>query len=352
MYPKIEINIKGIKENISTLTNECNKHNVFISVVTKVLANNKEIVSKICNNVKAIADSRVDNIKNYQDINAEKWLIRLPMECEIEDVIKYCDVSLNSEIYTIKLLNEEAKKQNKKHKIILMYEIGDLREGLYFDKLKETILECKNLSNIIIYGLGCNLGCYGGIVPSDDNMNDLVDAANRLEKECDIKFEVISGGNSTSYKMLKEGKLPQKVNNLRIGESIYLGTLPTYDEIIDELNHDNFIMSAQIVEVQVKDSLPKGEMMKNSFGETVHFEDKGKMKRALINIGKQDTGLDLKPLDKDIDILGGSSDYILLDVTNCEKDYKVGDVVSFIPDYASLLKMMTSEYVRKEIKDE
>lgn len=352
MYPKIEINIKGIKENISTLTNECNKHNVFISVVTKVLANNKEIVSKICNNVKAIADSRVDNIKNYQDINAEKWLIRLPMECEIEDVIKYCDVSLNSEIYTIKLLNEEAKKQNKKHKIILMYEIGDLREGLYFDKLKETILECKNLSNIIIYGLGCNLGCYGGIVPSDDNMNDLVDAADRLEKECDIKFEVISGGNSTSYKMLKEGKLPQKINNLRIGESIYLGTLPTYDEIIDELNHDNFIMSAQIVEVQVKDSLPKGEMMKNSFGETVHFEDKGKMKRALINIGKQDTGLDLKPLDKNIGILGGSSDYILLDVTNCEKDYKVGDVVSFIPDYASLLKMMTSEYVRKEIKNE
>ena len=352
MYPKIEVNIKGIRENIDKINKECDKYNIFISVVTKVLANNKEIVTKICKNVKAIADSRVDNIKNFQDINAEKWLIRLPMKCEIEDVIKYCDVSLNSEIYTIKLLNEEAKKQNKKHKIILMYEIGDLREGLYFDKLKETVLECKKLSNIIIYGLGCNLGCYGGVVPSDDNMEDLVDAANKIEKECDIKFEVISGGNSTSYKMLKEGKLPQKVNNLRIGESIYLGTLPTFDEIIDELNHDNFIMSAQIVEVQVKDSLPKGEMMKNSFGETVYFEDKGKMKRALINIGKQDTGLDLKPLDKNIDILGGSSDYILLDVTNCEKDYKVGDVVSFIPDYASLLKMMTSEYVRKEIKDE
>ena len=37
------------------------------------------------------------------------------MVSEVSDVIKYCDASLNTEIITVRALNEEAIKQNKIH---------------------------------------------------------------------------------------------------------------------------------------------------------------------------------------------------------------------------------------------
>ncbi len=351
MYPKVEVNIKGINENINVIKKLCDKNNIKFSIVTKVLAGNSDIVSKLdFNNVDSISDSRLDNLKKYKDIKKEKWLIRMPSFSEIEDTIKYSDVSLNSSLETITLLNKEAIKQNKKHKVILMYELGDLREGVDYSKLSMIVNECKKLSNIEIYGIGANLTCYGGCAPTKENTQELYDVTKSLEVENNIKIPIISGANSSSYNLLKDGTLKDKINYIRFGESVYLGNIPGYDVLVKDLNHDNFIIKAQISELETKDSVPRGEILKNSFGVVPHFEDVGLRTRAIVNIGKQDVGLNLKPVDKDIFILEGSSDYLLIDVTHSKKEYKLGDVIEFIPDYETLLKVMTSEYVRKEIK--
>jgi predicted amino acid racemase len=49
-------------------------------------------------------------------------------------------------------------------------------------------------------------------------------------------------------------------------------------------------------------------------------------------------------------VLGGSSDHLLLDLTDATHKYKVGDVLTFKVGYGSMLKAMTSPYVEKVYK--
>lgn len=343
MYPRLEINLDGIVKNAQIMKKICNEHEINLSVVTKVLVSDKKIVKALVDNgITSICESRIQNLMEYQDINAEKWLIREPMLCEINNVVAYSDISLNSEIKTIRELNDEAKKQNKVHKIVLMYELGDLREGANEEEIEFMVEECLKMKNIELYGIGCNLSCYGLIMPSEENMKELSDLTKKIENKYNIKFKVVSGGNSTSFEMLKNNKLPNTINNLRMGEAIFLGNIPCIEKPIDELSKDNFILKAQIVEIKEKPSVPRGNMgTSNSFGEIPVFVDKGIRKRAIIALGKQDINPNgLTPIDEKIEILDGSSDYIILDVTDSSKNYCVGDELEFNINYSVLLGAM------------
>ena len=355
MYPKIQIKINNIVENVKNTKLLCEQNNISLSLVTKVLSDNKQVVEALINHgVDKICESRVENFINYKDLDVEKWLIRIPMECEISDLVKYTDVSLNSELQTIIKINEEAKKQGKIHKIILMYELGDLREGCLEPELINTVDQTLKLSNIELYGVGTNLSCYGGVLPSEENMSELVRIVKELEQKFNLKFTIVSGGNSTSYKMLKEGNLPSTINNLRLGEAVFFGNIPCYEEKIENLHQDNFVLKAQIVELKEKPSVPWGKRCEyNSCGEPLdlaNFEDRGIRKRAIIALGKQDVRTEcLKPVDEDIYILDGSSDHIILDVTDSKVNYKVGDIVDFNLNYSGVLSAMTSKYIKREI---
>jgi len=350
MFPNLEININGIIDNANKMKEICKKNKVQYGLVTKVLAIDKQIVKSLVESgVECICESRIQNLMAYSDIKVEKWLIREPMLSEIPDVIAYSDISLNSEIKTIVELDTEAKKQNKIHKVILMYELGDLREGATLEELEDIIKQSIQLKNIELYGIGCNLSCYGSIMPDNENMKELAEIALQLEEKFNLKFKVVSGGNSTSFEMLVAGKLPSKINNLRIGEAIYLGNIPCIEKPIDDFKKDNFILKAQIVEIKEKPSIPRGTQgLCNSFCEETKFEDKGIRRRALIAIGKQDVNISgLVPKDTDIEVLGGSSDYTILDITDSKKDYQVGDIVSFNINYPVLLGAMDSKYIYK-----
>ena len=352
MYPRIEIKIDNIIENAKKINSLCKERGVKLSVVTKLFAGNKEIVKKIVESgIESICESRIDNLQNFKDINVEKWLIRSPMISEIEEVVSLADVSLNSEFEVIKKLDEEARKQGKIHKVILMYELGDLREGCLKDELDGVLAESLKLQNIEVYGIGANLSCYGEILPDEKNMNELVQVAEELEQKYNFKFKVISGGNSSSYNMLKNGELPDRINSLRFGEAVFLGNVPCFEIPIDNLNRDNFTLKAEIIEIKNKPSVPWGKRgCANSFGEQVEFEDRGIRKRAIIAIGKQDIRIEsIRPKDKDIILLDGSSDHIILDITDSEKEYKIGDVIEFSLSYPGILMANTSNYVKKVI---
>ncbi|WP_312652176.1 ornithine racemase Orr [Aminipila sp.] len=361
MYPRLIIDLKKLSSNldaVAKITKEQGKCSLMI--VTKGLCADAQMVKLVAEHkaVDFMADSRVKNIATYADMARANGkltvLLRLPMHSEIEEVIKYVDLSFNSEISTISLLNEESIKQQKKHKVLLMIDLGDLREGIFFkeeDKIFSTIKEILAMSNIELYGIGVNLTCYGAIIPKNDNLSVLTGLAEKIEKKFDIKLSMVSGGNSSSIYLVGKGELPEGINNLRLGEAFLLGNDTAYGDKLDGTTGDALLLEAQIIELQEKPSLPIGEVGVDAFGQIPYYEDRGIIKRAIIGIGKQDTDLDsMIPLDKKIEILGGSSDHTILDVTKSGIVYKVGDIVTFELGYGGMLKTSTSPYVEKGYK--
>lgn len=340
MYPCIEIRPDGILHNIRILKKMCTDSGMSLAVVTKMLVGYEPLVRYLVEEggITAICDSRVENFKEFVDIKVEKWLIRSPMLSQICDTVRFCDVSLNSEIEVIRALNSEAERQNKHHKVILMYECGDLREGCYTDELIAVAGECLKMKNIELYGIGTNLSCVNEVLPNEKNMALFEHAVNEVQRILGIKIPIISGGASSSLKMLGEKKLPKVINNMRMGESVFLGNIPVFDVPFADAREDNFILKAEIIELKEKPDVP----------EMLPKDCKKLMKRAIVAVGKQDIYLPgLSCADKRMKIVGGSSDHVVLDVTDCGGDYKVGSTVEFKMTYNCLLNAMTSKYVEK-----
>ena len=270
-------------------------------------------------------------------------MIRIPMLSEVEDVIRITDMSLNSELEVIKALNEEARRQGKLHKIILMAEMGDLREG-YWDR--EELLNVaeyieNKLINIQLVGIGTNVGCYGSILPTVDKLEELVELAEKVEERLGRQLEYIAGGATSSLMRIWDGNIPERVNLLRIGEGILLArdldVFYGYD--MSQMYQDVFRLKAEVIEVKDKPTYPIGSIAVDAFGHTPEYVDRGIRRRALLAVGKVDYGNpeDLIPMEKGIEILGASSDHTIVDVQDAERDFKVGDIMTFDICYATIV---------------
>lgn len=352
MYPKLEIDINKLKQNVKVISHMCHEKNISLAFVTKSFCAREQVVEKLVEEgIDYIADSRVSNLRKLKDIDLPKILIRIPMISELEEVVKYSDISFNSELKTIKELNKICERKNVIHKIVLMFDLGDLREGYFYeDDLFNDLKNIQKFKNIKIVGIATNLTCYGAIIPSPTNIGRLVQIAKKIEKEFNLKLEIVSGGNSSSLDLMMNDNMPKGVTNLRIGESIVLGRETAYGKNIKGTYQDAFKLVCQIVECKEKPSVPIGEVGIDAFGNKPVYEDKGILKRAIVAIGKQDIDTDsLMPIDTSIEILGASSDHMILDISKSENDYKVGDEVEFLLTYGGLMSTSTSEYVEKII---
>lgn len=350
LNPRIEINLTKIKQNTEKIVSMCLSRGINVAAVTKVFCADIPVVRAILEaGVKTLADSRVQNIKHLRDngIKAEMELLRIPMISEARDVVGLCDISLNTEEDTIKALSEEAEKLGKIHKIILMVDVGDLREGIWPDHVLTVVRKIKDFKGIRIYGVGTNVGCYGGVVPTYGNTKILLDIKKDIEKELGYPLEVVSGGSSTTLRLIEAGDMPEGVNQLRIGEGIVLGT-SSGGYRVPGVHYDAVKIYAEVIEIKEKPSVPIGEREKDAFGRMKEFLDKGVRKRAILAIGRQDIVPEtLIPVEKGIEILGGSSDHLILDITEYSGNLRIGDEIAFIPEYSSLLAAMTSKYVEK-----
>lgn len=350
MYPRVLIDLDKFKTNVEVVKSRMDRRGIEVYGVTKVFCADL-LLSNIYvgAGLAAVADSRIKNIRKLENLNIKKVLLRIPMQTEVEEVVSYADVSLNSEISTIKLLSAEALRQGKVHQVILMIDLGDLREGFFNeDELYMATKEAKQLQGVKVIGIGTNLTCFGAVIPTLEHMERMIEIKNNLEARTGMELDIISGGNSSSYYLLEDGRLPKEINNLRIGEIFVCGNETAYGTRVAGTYDDVFILEAEIIELKRKPSLPIGESGMNAFGKHPVYEDKGEMIRGIIAIGKQDADMSgLTPLDDHIKMIGRSSDHMILDLTKSSQDYRVGDIMRFKLKYPGILSVMTSEYVEK-----
>jgi len=347
-YPRIEIYLSKIEHNAKRVMELCKSHGIEVIFVTKGFCAYSQIVETVLKSgIKMLADSRISNLKKLCEFQVPKMLLRIPMISELDDVLEYADIVLMSEIETARILGRKAINNNKRQKVIIMVDLGDIREGFWFDNVVEAAGEFIKIEGIELIGIGTNLYCYGGVIPSKENLGNLVRFAEKIEERYNISLDIISGGGTTSLPLVFNNQIPQKINNLRIGEGILLATEDFFNKKGKDFYNDTFVLKAEVVEVKEKPSVPIGKRGKTAFGTPI-FKDKGVITRAIIAIGRQDIGpKDLILEDERIIVLGSSSDHTILDINNCKKDYKVGDIINFKLTYAGMLRAMTSPYVEK-----
>jgi len=349
--PEIIVDIQKIRENTKTLVDFCSSKGIAVTGVTKVTCGMPLVGQAMLDGgVVSLGESRIENIQRLRSsgINAPIMMLRIPPLSRIDEIVTTVDISLNSEFSVIESLSEASVKKGKVHKIILMVDLGDLREGIWPSDLMDITREVIDLKGVKIAGIGTNLTCFGGVLPSRKNMNELVGYADKIEETFGLNLEIISGGNSSSLPLLMEGGMPRQVNHLRLGESIVLGRETVNGTLWPGCFHDAFQLAAEVIELKKKPSVPIGETGMDAFGETPVFSDKGDILRAILSVGREDVVIDnLDPVDEGISVLGASSDHLLLDVTESSEELKLGDKIKFNLNYGALLASMTSKYVKK-----
>jgi predicted amino acid racemase/arginase family enzyme len=351
--PKITIDLERIERNARAVVTACGKAAIEVFGVTKGTCGMPQVArAMLRGGVIGIGESRFENIRRLRasGIDCPILLLRSPPLSRVEEVIASVDISLNSELAIIEELSRVAGRMSKIHDIILMVDLGDLREGIWPDDLEPTVDKVLKLPQVRIAGLGTNLTCFGAILPSEENMSALLAHARSLERKFGLKLRYVSGGNSSSLPLVLAGKMPAGINNLRIGEAILQGGRDTFlGQPWQELDRGAFCLTGEVLEVKVKPSLPIGQMGLDAFGRKPVFEDKGNRLRAIVNLGREDAVVEgLTPVDPGIAVLGASSDHLVIDISNAKPVPAVGSLVSFRMNYGALLAAMTSEYVDKD----
>ena len=349
--PRLEISLNKIKHNAKTLKKLFAKKGVSVTAVIKGVTGSPEVANALVEcGIDSIGVSLIGNIKKMKEagVKADFMLTRLPMLSEAEETIKYADISLNSEIETLKLLSQYALKYKKRHKIVLMVELGDLREGILPSDIDKIVEQVVTLKGIELAGIGTNLACFGGVKPTDKNMGELSEIANHIQKKHEIKLSIISAGNSANYEWFVSTNNIGLVNNLRIGEAILLGCETLYRRKIPDLFTDVFTLIGEVIELKTKPSKPYGEICQNAFGNMPEFHDKGIMKRAIVGIGEQDVDARSIIPRIDVNVIGASSDHLIIDAKNA--DLKIGSEIKFDINYSTLLRLSISPYVIKIYK--
>lgn len=348
--PALTINTEMIRANTRSVCGRL--PGIDVVGVTKVACAHPAVARALVEGgAKALGDSRLLNLRNLrrQGWGVPLWLLRSPDPAWAAEVVETADVSLTAELETARALDAAAAAAGRRHQVVLMIDLGDLREGIMPEELDPFLHGLRALRHVDLAGLGTNLTCFGGVVPTPENLGELTAMARRAEEVVGHPL-LVSGGNSSSLDLAFSDGLPSGVNGLRIGESILLGVSTITRQPHPGLHTAAFVLEAPVIECRVKPTYPRGRIAQDAFGHVPVFTDSGPRLRAICALGRQDCVPEgLSPLDPGARVLGASSDHLLVDVQDMEPPPPVGGALRFLPGYGALLAACTSPFVEKVV---
>lgn len=352
--PVMSVCLETVRFNASQVASLAGRVGVSIWGVTKGLCGEPSLArAMVDGGCEAIGDSRVLNLAHMKaaGVDAPMYLIRIPMLSEIPWMLEVADGCLVSSLETLEVIEGHCAAQRRVFQVVLMFDLGDLREGFMPQMAEDVGRFCSSLSWVRVIGVGTNLGCFGGVLATRVNQLELLDVASVVRRESGFDVPLVSGGGTLALPLLETGQMPQGVNNLRVGEGIILGTDSTNGRDVPYLRQDGVELAAQVVELRRKPSVPRGELGRDAFGQVPSFVDRGERLRAILALGRQDTRPEgLTPLNDGVLILGASSDHMICDVEDASH-VSLGGTLRFRPNYGAMLQGATSPYVRKEFLD-
>lgn len=358
--PALIVNHENLRHNMSTVVGWCREAGIDVAGVIKVTTGLASVALdyESCG-AKWIASSRLEQLVRAKEagVRIPLLMIRVPMLSEVEEMVQVCDFSLQSSIETLNAVEEAARKHGKRHNVILMADLGDLREG-FFEKEElvsmadyvENKLECVHLA-----GIGTNLGCVGSVKPTKEKMDMLAEWAEAVEDKIGRPLEIVSGGATSSLMPLFDGVMNPKVNMLRIGAISHIGPLEDIRtcygrEEADVLSDECFVLEAEVIETNVKPTHPIGELGVDASGKKGTYVDRGRRRRAILAVGRADYGDidDLVPDLEGAEVTMASGDHTILDIEDCKEQLHVGDVVRLKLKYSAVMRLTTSENITIE----
>lgn len=362
------IHSERIKQNIKDLSDFFKSNNIEWSLVTKVFSGDKTFLKTILTkdvikNINSVGDSRLTSLRNLRAVNPDLRTIYIkpPAEVYADEVVEYADISLNSSLSTIEALNQAAKKQNKVHQIIIMIELGELREGVRRDDIIDFYEKVFNLSNIDVIGIGSNLGCMYGVEPTYDKLLQLSLYKELISAKFNKELKYVSGGTSITLPLIENKVVPKEINHFRIGEAAFFGLSPLENKQFENLHTETFEFYANIIELKEKKLVPDGIINDANIGHTTDYDENNVQEtsyKAILDVGLLDVDKDdIEAEDKDISFVGITSDMLVIDVgANKDKSgnvkYKVGDKIKFKPSYMGVARLLISKFIDKVYKND
>ncbi|WP_299928511.1 alanine/ornithine racemase family PLP-dependent enzyme [uncultured Pelagimonas sp.] len=341
--PRIDVDLDKIRHNTQTLVKRLDMRGIRVTAVTKAACGHPSIARAMLDGgATGLAEPRVSNVIRLRQagMTCPVTLIRTPMLSQVDDIVQFCEASYNTELVVIRALAAAALRQDTVHGIILMVEMGDLREGIMPQFLADIARQVVDMPGVALQGIGANFGCLNGIAPTAEQMRALTALANDVERQCGPFLRTVSGGNSANLPWALEERATGRINDLRIGEAILLGVDPLTGDQIGGMFRDAFTLVAEVIETTTKSARPTVSSADHTLTEGRLTPNNSATTRIILAIGHQDTdaaGLSMPPGN---DFIGATSDHLIIgtkDATLC-----VGSEMRFQMNYSALMRAMSA----------
>lgn len=346
--PRIEVDLGKIRDNTRYLVGKLKPRGISVTGVTKAVCGNPAVANAMLDGgARGLADSRISNIERMRKagLACAITMLRTPIPSQAEQTVRSCETSYNTEISVMRMLGAAARKSNRIHNVILMVEMGDMREGILPENLQACVREVLGIKGVALKGIGANFACLRGMVPNTVTMAELSELANDTEVICGHRMKTVSGGNSANLQWAFEPNRGNRINDIRLGESILLGVDPVTGEHISGLHIDAFTLLADVIETKAKSSSALSAQVKST-NSTIHLvPDHFHDERSILAIGHQDTDISGLSMPHHLKFQGATSDHMVLAAATSE--LCVGAEVKLQMNYSALMRAMSAPDITK-----
>lgn len=348
--PRVEIDLEKIQANARCLVRRLGARGISVTGVTKAVCGHPDVAEAMVDGgVAGLADARIKNVVRMRTAGIEcpVSMIRAPMVSEMEDVIQYCDASYNTEMDTILKLGAAAKKLGTSHAVVLVVEMGDMREGILPENLNDIAIRVIATPGVALRGIAANFACMGNVAPTAGDMAMLSRLADHIEGACGPFGDFVSGGGSANLPWALGEESNLRVNNLRLGEAILLGIDPVTGHPITGLHTDAFALIAEVIETRLKPSSRPTRSIAPELWKLKLVRNDDYRTRTVLAVGQQDTFASGLTFPSGFTFIGATSDHTVIDTAKSAAS--VGSEMKIGMNYSALMRAMSAPDVAKVV---